>query len=201
MTETELIIDLYDLLSDSAAKFEAADLQRHVATALIDLARVAPLIKRDSLTLVADQAAYTAPSDMHHLIGTVWGVLSRRQCKPWNNDWPGRLPDAASRPGLIVLTPAPTAAQIASLGAEYPYDYAAHYVLSSAAADSSVPDRLKPALLYRAAAEAMLELATRGVAKPVALGGSANGISMPRNGHPAALSKDLMFRFRESAAA
>lgn len=199
MDKTGLIIDLHDILMDAADKFENEDLSRILDMAARDLSTVAPLVKRASLTLVADQSVYAAPADMRRLLHSVWGVPETRRRKPWDDNWPGRLPDLAYIGGQIVLTPCPSAGQIASLGSTCEYDYSANYLLGDAAS-TNVPEHLKNALLYRATAQAMLELANRGVAKPVALGGSGNGISMPKNGHPAALAQDLLERYREAAA-
>ena len=184
-------------LNDAAQKFQEPDLDRHLGLAARDLSRVAPLVKRGTLTLVADQDAYTAPADIVAALSPVWGVKEKQTTNPWEDTYPGRLPRLSLEAGQLYLTPAPTTAQISLLGSSYAYRYSATYVIGDTDAGTNIPDRLQDALLIRAAAQAMQELAHRGITKPVALGGSGNSQSMPRNGHPAALAQDLLKLFED----
>ena len=71
--------------------------------------------------------------------------------------------------------------------------------LSDTAANTTILAGDRELLLLRGQAEAMRELAMRGVAKPVQL---RDGLGMgPRNAHPAALYDALLCEFRERAAA
>lgn len=200
MNRTDLTTELTAALGDASSKL-SSDLDRLLDTAVRDLMRVAPRTVRGSFTVVADQDAYTAPGDIERILMTIWGKAELcGRIKPWDDNWPGKLPDLSLEDGQLYLTPAPTAFQINVLGSDYEYRYVAAYTLGDTEEATNIPERLHNALIVRAVAEGMFTLAHSGINKPVALGGSGNGLSMPKNGHPAALAADLMALFKEMAA-
>lgn len=193
---------LATLLGDSADKFQPLDLDLLLDLAAIDLTRVKPRVVSATVTLTADESFYAAPSDMVKPIILDWGAADLLSKKPWNADWPGRLPRLTSLniDGVkkLMLAPAPTQAQINLLGTEAAYRYAARYTIGDTDAETNITEDDEPLLLTRALAEAMLALAARGIAKPVTLGGRA-AVSVPRNGTPAALAQQLMDHFEGMA--
>lgn len=205
LTLTALVADLKASLQDSAVRFTAAadgDFKRHLAMAASDLGRVRPRTLKGSLSLVAGQAAYSAPDDLDTPRHSTWGDQFRAAHKPWDASYPGTPPrlSIAEEGGTfkLWLAPAPTAAQIAAFGSDYPYFYLARHALSDTPGATTVPDADRGLLLLRAQAEAMKELAVRNISKPVQL---RDGLqSAPKNGTPAALYAQLMDDFERLAA-
>lgn len=202
MSIDALVLDLKAMLMDSAQRFEPSDFQRQMDTAALDLPRVSPRVVQGTLTLEADLGYYPAPADLLAPIALDWGRAERLQCKPWNADWPGQLPRlsllSVNGERQVLLTPPPTARQITQLGSAAAYRYSASYTIGDQATDTTVNPRDRHLLLTRALAEAMQDLASRGVSKPVTLGGKA-GLSVPKNGAPAELARQLMERFEAMA--
>jgi len=202
MSQADLVADLKASLQDAADVFTAAndaDFIRHLDSAALGLARHRPRTLLGSLVLMADQSAYAAPDDFHAYKASLWGDVRLR---PWEKAWPGRLPDlrVAEMAGSLQLhlIPAPTAAQIAVLGADYRFYYYARHLVGVAAADTTVRAADRGLLLLRAQAEAMKELAMRNIKKPVQL---RDGISSsPRNGTPSYLYEALLDQFEKEAA-
>ncbi|HHJ11819.1 MAG TPA: hypothetical protein ENK00_01455 [Chromatiales bacterium] len=206
MSQSDLVGDLKAMLMDAANKFTAAadaDFQRHLDLAALDLGRFRPRTLVGTLTLVADQSNYPAPSGLLRPKFPLWGTAEKRARRPWDGNWPGRLPrltlveNAGTRE--LWLSPPPTAAQIADLGATYTYYYFAGHVIDMDAAKTSVQPGDRHLLLVRAAAEALQELANNGVTKPVQLGNAGVG-SMPKNGTPGALADSLLKHYEAMAA-
>jgi hypothetical protein len=203
MKKSEASANLKAVLRESGDKFEPAEIERFINAALSDLGRVKPLQLLGELTLVADQALYAAPADLVAPLYSNWGKAELNSHKPWNRDWPGRLP----RLGMVVqsdvrmleLDPAPTQGQLDLIGSTYVYHYRGSYALGDTEATTTVPADLDQALLVRAAAEAMLSLAMGGVTKPVLLGKAGVG-GMPKNGAPAYLADELIKLFERLTA-
>jgi hypothetical protein len=199
MARADLILSLQGLLQDALSSFEEPEeaLTRHLDAALLDLARTRPRLRRAELSLVADQSNYSAPADFVHFHRLLWGADCAAQ--PWDPHHPGRLPRVATAQGLagleLILTPAPSAKQIGLLGAVCPYQYAASYAIGEQAAATTVRASDRDLLLLRAAAEGLQEIALNQANKPVRLGDGFG--SMPRNGTAAALSEQLLRRYRE----
>ena len=206
MSLPDLVESLRGMLMSAAEKFhsqDGSDFERHLEIAARDLARVRRRTLTGSLTLVADQANYSAPADILEPKIPLWGTQQRRARKPWNSNWLGRLPtlrlvENAGNQELW-LDPAPTAAQIADLGSTYDYFYFANHVLGTDPAQTTVSARDRPLLIIRAAAHSLQELANNNYSKPVTLGDGGVG-SMPKNGTAAALSQSLMSLFERMAA-
>lgn len=197
LSRAALVADLKASLQDAASVFTAAadgDFVRHLDKAALDLGRRRPRTLLGAVTLVADQAAYAAPADLLAFKVDTWG---RHEVQPWEDHYPGRLPQvrAVELAGAMVLSfsPAPTARQIAILGAEFGFYYQAGHEIGDAEADTTVPAGDRGVLLLRAQAEACRELAMRGMTKPVTLRDGHSGT--PRNSTPAALWQALMDEF------
>jgi len=149
------------------------------------------------LTLQSGVDSYDAPADLIDVKFSQWAGSLSSAPKPWEFK-PGKLP----RPSLyeeggvnkILLNPAPTAYQIANLGAEYPLFYYSAYSIGATEAETNIPAKYRDLLLIRATVQALMELANMGVAKPVALGNGGVG-SMPKNGMPAALATSWLSIF------
>ncbi|MGE0358658.1 MAG: hypothetical protein AB7P08_17280 [Burkholderiales bacterium] len=206
MSETDLVADLKASLQDAATVFFAgpdADFKRHLAVAALDFARIRPRTLVGSLTLVADQSEYAElPADFYLFKSSLWGVSPAPAARPWDTNWHGRLPDVfqVETGGVAGLSvrPAPTAAQIAALGATFRYYYAArHAIHESDGAQTTIRAGDRGLLILRAQAEAMRELTFRNIFKPVQV---LQGMSStPRNGTPAALFRALIEEFEAAA--
>lgn len=206
MSQADLVADLKAILMDAAGKFTAAtdgDFKRHLDLAALDMGRVRPRTRVGEVTLVADQPNYPAPADLLQTKIPLWGTTEKARYKMWDAEWPGRLPrltvvehDGARE---LWLSPSPSAAQITRLGSAYKFYYLAGHAVGELAADTTVQPGDRHLLLLRATVQALQELASNGIFKPVQLGSAGVG-SMPKNGTPAALSEQLMKQFWELAA-
>lgn len=205
MSAADLVADLKASLHDAADVFTAAldaDFLRHLDLAARDLGRFRRRTLMDTLTLVADVDVYAAPADLASLKSHLWGIAPTAARKPWEKGHPGRLPDMRETEvaGVqsIVLSPPPSASQIAMLGSEFRYYYFARHSIGTLAADTTVKLSDRGLLLLRAQAEAMKEMAMRNLKKPVQM---RDGLaSAPRNGTPASLFQALMDQFEREAA-
>ena len=203
MNRTDLVFSLQSMLMDSKDRFDDPDdFDRQLDAAAADLSRVRPRIISAELTLTADTSFYVAPSDLIAPIALDWGADELRRRLPWNTNWVGHIPRLSiltvSGVKNLMLTPSPTANQVTLLGATAPYRYSGRYTIGDEAADTTVEERDRPLLLLRALAEAMQDLASRGVSKPVTLGGKA-GLRVPKNGAPSDLAEQLLARFETMA--
>lgn len=205
MSIEDLKQDLRAMLGDAADKFQApadGDFARHLQVAAHDLGRVRPRTLLGSITLTADQPNYAAPADLVRPKQGLWGLQERHRYRPWDAQWPGRLPrmivveNAGTRE--LWLDPAPSAVQIAALGATYQFYYYAAHQVAEDEAQTTVRPADRELLLIRACAQAALELANRGVVKPVQFAKAMGNV--PNNSTPVALHKALMEQFERMAA-
>lgn len=176
MTLGALAVDLEAMLGSAARHFTAGpahELPRLVRSAAAMLAERRPHRRAASLTLVALTSDYTAPADLRAIVRWTWGDAEAAATRPWEDAWPGRLPVPTLAEGLsgrvIRLGPAPTAGQIAQLGADWPYLYTADHLVSDAAGATTVPERDRDLLLQAAVICALKEMAASAVASPVQL--------------------------------
>lgn len=206
MSEADLVTDFKAMLNDAAEVFVAAadaDFKRHLAGAALDFGRIRRRTLVGTFTLIADKYNYPAPADMLWPKFALWGVAEKRGIKPYDREYPGRLPrlhlvEDPTAGRELHLDPAPSAAQIAQFGASYRYYYYAGHQISATAAQTTIQPADRDLLLLRAAAEAMKELALRNSKKPVQLRDGLN--SAPKNSTPAALADWLLKEFSRRAA-
>lgn len=199
MARGALVTDLKASLLDAARAFAApddADFLRHLDRAAAALAARRPRTLAGVLTLEADRPNYPAPADMWRYKTTSWGSSYRGN--PWDRTWPGRLPQVREIDGELWLMPAPTAHQVAMLGANFPFFYYARHVLGEDAAQTTVSDGDRGLLLLGAQAEAMRELAMRDSVRTASLRDGFSG--QMRNNTPAALAQWLAAEFERRAA-
>lgn len=206
MSQADLVADLQSSLMDCKSMFTAAnsaDFIRQLNAAADDLSRIVPEYNRGSIDLVADQDLYAAPADLKSVDRLVWGQ-KERSLNPWDPCYvrPRLLPklSTVTQAGVLMLelTPAPGTLLIQRLGAAMPFTYLRLFTIDPVAANTTVPALRRSLLLLRAQAEAMKELANRGVAKPVQLrDGMTQG---PKNGTPAALYDQFMRECERQAA-
>lgn len=207
MSKADLVADLKASLQSAADVFVAendADFNRHIDAAAMDMGRFRRRTLLGEITVIADQTSYAAPNDLIAFKSALWG--NERITKPWESNWPGRLPDVSLAESLgnvandydLLLIPAPTAHQISVLGSSFKFYYYAGHAVGANAADTTIKLIDRGLLLLRAQAEAMKEMAMRNLGKPVQMrDGISNG---PRNGTPAALYGQLMESFERLAA-
>jgi len=192
MSRADLRTDLKDSLHDAHSMLaDPADYDRCLNVAASDLGRWKPRTLAGTIALVANQSEYAAPADFQSFKMALWGRSST--AKPWDNDYPGKLPSVHHADGILLMVPAPSAQQIAILGASYRYFYFAGISIDDVAANTTVPADQRDILLLRAQAEACKELAMRGIGKPVQLRDGLNTIT--RNGTPSHLYHELMAEF------
>lgn len=194
-----LVGDLKASLIDSASAFRApddADFRRHIERAADAFAQLRPRTEVGEILLVADEPAYAAPDDMWRFKSALWGV---RRAHPWEPSWPGRLPDVREADGMLWLTPAPTAHQVAVLGASYRFFYYARHEITEDGSGTTLGLADRSLLLLRAQAEAMRELAMRDAVRPVTARDGFSG--QPRTGTPGYLAEQFMREFERRARA
>lgn len=199
MALAELVFDLKASIMDGASAFRApddADFVRHVRLAGHALAQARPRTAVASITLAAGQPNYPAPADLWLYKSALWGTL---RAQPWDKAWPGRLPEVRTVAGELWFTPAPSAHQVAVLGAEFTFYYYALHLVAADAAETTVPEGERDLLLVRAQAEAMRELAMRDSVRPTAARDGFSGL--PRSGLPSALYREFLAEFDRRAAA
>lgn len=196
MSLADLVADLKSSLHDAADVFTVendGDFVRMLGTAALELSRVRPLQKQGSMTLVADVAVYDAPAGACGLRSHLWGISPVRAKKAWETGYPGRLPCATINGNYLMLDQPPTAQQIALLGAEFRFYYYALHVIGTASADTTINPEDRGLLLLRAQAEAMREMAMRGLTRPVHMRDGMS--SQTRNGTPASLMTVMLDEF------
>lgn len=204
MSRADLVADLKASLHDAADVFTAdadADFSRMLDVSALDLGRYRPQILNGSIALTAGTDLYDAPAGMVSFSRELWSP--GRVPAPWEAGYPGPLPriSMVGTPGArkLLFSPAPTAAHIAALGAVFAFVYLAAHAIDDDAADTTIPPELRHALLLRAQAEAMREMAMRNTGKSqVRVDGGGSGT--PRNGTPAALFSVLMEEFKAALA-
>lgn len=202
---SDLVEDLRGILMTAGDKFDADGIAfaRHLELAALDLGRFRRRTLAASLTLVADQDTYAAPTNFVEFKITTWGDRQRACRTPWQDNYPGSPPrirvSQTAQNGLqLHLLPAPTAAQIADLGATFPFFYYAGHAVHDDPAATTVRPSDRHLLLIRAAAAALQELAHRGSTQPVKLGDGFG--AMAKNGTPAALASEALDLFERMAA-
>lgn len=191
MSRADLRADLKGSLHDAGSVLaDPDDFDRCLNVAADALGEALPRTLASTLSLVAGQSEYAAPADLLGFKASTWG---HNGAKPWEAHWPGRLPRVEVQDSILLLTPAPTAAQIGLLGATFRFFYFAGYTVADDAANTTVPPIRRGLLLLRAQAEACRELALRNVAKPVSM---RDGMSnQPRNGTPTHLFETMLREF------
>ena len=208
MSEDDLMESLEDMLGKSlTGKFKTTEqpngnIKSHLAVAAEDMGRFHALSLYASLTLESDKHDYLCPTDLLWPSRSMWGDKERHERKPWDSNWPGRRPRLQvvemSGTRVLFLDPAPTAAQIADLGATYNYMYRAAHIIDSDADKTTIQPGQRNLLLIRALSQSLTVLANMGVGIPVQLGDGVG--SMAKNGTPAALAKQALDLFEEMAA-
>lgn len=186
------------LLNAAEAFTDPADFDRHLDRAASDLSRRRPLRLTASLTLKANQAAYTpVPDDLVRPVFTRWANSERIDRPPWAKKHPPPRPritlvnEGGTRE--LRVTPVPTATELATFGDTLQYDYEARYTIGESDADTTVKPEDRWLLLLRAQAEAMGELAMKNVDRPVRVG--TEGGSQSANATPAGLRERFMKEF------
>lgn len=207
LTLADVLPDYKASLNDAATTFRGidadaeADFKRHLRTALVAVSRE----KRQrtclgEFTVTAEVADYPAPDAVLMPKLQAW---STRYVPAWdapNEPLPTiRLVEVADA-RTLVLSPAPSARQIACYGSTFRYYYLALHQLTDDAGTSTLQSSDLPLLILRAQVEAMRELAFRGYGKPVTLraGSGAAGSMMTRNQTPAALYDLLLDEYRNA---
>jgi hypothetical protein len=202
LSKADLLIDYKASLQACASVFIAAndvDFNRHLDAAAADMWRVRPRTMLGTMLLTTGQFNYPAPADLLLFKADLWSIAAKG-IKPWDKNFPGKLPDiqvcmnGAVRE--IHLLPAPTSLQITVLGSTFKFYYFAAHSIGTLATDTTILPGDRNLLILRAQAEAMKEMSMRNIAKPVAM---RDGLSQStRNGTPQYLFEQLMKMFEEA---
>lgn len=188
LSYSDLLADHKAALGNASSKFKLADdadYKRHLNNAALALSRIRRRTLVDTLSLVAGQTDYAAPTDLIATKVSTWG---QGKLQPWE---PGyrRLPRITLFEGdtgvMINLHPAPTGAQISMFGSDYPYFYLAAHHVDEDPTKTTFKTADRDVFLLFALIAAMTELAAMGVTEPIQLHRGMG--SMPANGTPSAL--------------
>lgn len=206
LTLDQLLPDYKASLLDAASVFKGtqddpdADFKRHLATAARALARdKRPRTLLVSVPLQIGVADYDVlPDDFLLPKASDWGVFDG---PIWNRPRdPLPVPHVRESDGdkrILVLSPAPTCAQINAYGAAYRLTYLATHQITDDAATSTVRDSDRDLLLLRALIEAVTEMVNRNLHKPVQLSPGAG--TAAANSTPAGWREALLKQYREAA--
>lgn len=191
MSRADLAAGLKLLWGDAAAYWTLpadADYVRHLAAALHGFGSAFPRRVAATLTLLAGTGDYALPADFVGLFALERGRQERNRWRPWDAQWPGRLPTAqvVTVAGVQTLrvSPTPAVGDITSLGSAFPYVYQAQHTIGELAADTTVPESQRESLLLHGMAAGLQELAVRNVLKPIQLHRGMG--SVPANSTPQA---------------
>lgn len=204
LTVTALLADFKASLQDASGFFTAAndaDFIRHlnVAARAVALGKISRTLI-GSITVQAGVSEYAAPADLLLPKAGFW----TRQAVDVTDipSTPNPVLSLAELDGnaVLVLSPAPTAAQIAIYGSTYGFYYFGQHALTDSAATSTLPERALNLVMLRAQAEACRELALRQLTKPVSLRAGGGSTAQTRNMTPSALFESLMAEFLRTAA-
>lgn len=204
MSRDDLVADLKASLHDAANVFTAAadaDYDRLFSVAARDLGRYRPLLLPGAIALTPDVLAYAAPADLIYFGHETWST--GRLPQPWERAYPGPVPrvSVVGAPGArqLIFSPAPSALLLAVLGATFGFIYHAAHGIGTNAVDTTVSAADRGALILRAQAEAMREMAIRNTGKPITRIDSGF-FGTPRNGTPSHLFTMLMDEFKGALA-
>jgi hypothetical protein len=169
--ETLIALHKAQLGAEAVKLFPAAadaDFVRHLDLGAKQFTKKRQILKRASITLIANQAIYAAPVDMDVFSRHEWGAGALTQFSPWDPAWPGPFPEVqiqvnADAEMELVFSPPPTELQLALLGSEFFFWYYAKITTLS------VRSQDEPLLLLAALIEAVRELSTRNVVSPIQL--------------------------------
>lgn len=188
LSQADLLADHKAVLSNASGKFAApedGDYKRHLNNAALALSRFRRRTLVATLTLVAEQADYDAPTDIVATKVSDWG---QGKLLFWDVHY-ARLPRLSlfeGESGLKVhLNPAPTSTQISLFGRHYAYFYLAAHAVGESSAQTTFNASDRDLFLLLALIEAMKELAAKNVIQPIQLHKGMGG--MPANSTPSAL--------------
>jgi len=197
MTLDELIADHRAQLGKVAARFTAADdadFVRHLRNGAGRLTAKCPRWVSGTLTLVAGQSDYAAPTDLLGVACTDWGKEHRRQV--WDDDYlgmtPYMLPIEVDGVAMLRLVPGPTTAQLAVWGGTLTYRYLASHQITADRVTFS--DLQRPLVLLAALIEAMRDLAADTTVVQLQKGLSG----LPTAGTPAYLYEKLSLELAQA---
>ena len=199
MNRTDLLKAYSESLLDSQRAFKAVDFERHMDTALRELAQFRPRRVLAELNAMPMQREYECPVDLIQVLATHFGRAEKAQRQPWDAGYPTqRLPDVtvqyrADGSRYLQVFPAPSYQLMVQIGAVVGYEYsAAHIVTEEVCTLTEVDVQLA---ILRAQAEAMRELAMRNSTQPTQIKDSLT--NTPANGTPSYLYTLLMNEFYE----
>ena len=197
MNRPDLLKAYSDSLLDSQRAFKAEDFERHMDTALRDLAQFRPHRVLAELNAMPMQREYECPADLIEVLATHYGRAEKAQRQPWDAGYPTqRLPEVtvqyrADGSRYLQVFPAPSYQLLAQIGTVVGYEYSAGHVVTDSY--SSLTPVLVHLAILRAQAEAMRELAMRNSSMPTQVKDSLT--NTPANGTPSYLYQLLMDEF------
>lgn len=207
LSRADLILSVQNALGDARGVFvdpDGEDIGDLLDIAAADLGRVRPLQRRGTVSVVAGQSEYpgAVPGDLVCVRRVLWGIAERASRQPWDPDYPPPAPclsvyDDGAGARVLMVSPAPSARQVALLGSACGYLYQAAYRVADSAAQTTVAPGDRHLLVLRTVAEALAVIARHHVNRPVKLGAGLG--SVPANGSAAALSAAALAQFERQA--
>ena len=197
MNRIDLLKAYSDSLLDSQRAFKTEDFERHMGTALRELAQFRPRRVLAELNAMPMQREYECPADLIKVLATHYGRAEKAQRQPWDAGYPTqRLPEVtvqyrADGSRYLQVFPAPSYQLLAQIGTVVGYEYSAGHVVTDSY--SSLTPVLVHLAILRAQAEAMRELAMRNSSMPTQVKDSLT--NTPANGTPSYLYTLLMNEF------
>ena len=197
MNRPNLLKAYSESLLDSQRAFKAEDFERHMDTALRELAQFRPRRVLAELNSMPMQREYECPADLIEVLATHYGRAEKAQRQPWDAGYPTqRLPEVtvqyrADGSRYLQVFPAPSYQLLAQIGTVVGYEYSAGHVVTDSY--SSLTPVLVHLAILRAQAEAMRELAMRNSSMPTQVKDSLT--NTPANGTPSYLYQLLMDEF------
>ena len=165
MTRADLLKVYAESLLDSQRAFKSEDFERHMDTALRELAQFRPRRVLAELNSMPMQREYECPADLIEVLATHYGRAEKAQRQPWDAGYPTqRLPEVtvqyrADGSRYLQVFPAPSYQLLAQIGTVVGYEYSAGHVVTDSY--SSLTPVLVHLAILRAQAEAMAALSAR----------------------------------------
>jgi len=212
LTAAELLPDYQASLSDAAGVFGddtttptlEQNLTRHLKVAALALSvdGKRPLVKSAEFTVVAGTARYAeVPDDLVVPRANLWPTYAAQSLQPWEQPiepLPAIYKITTAAGDVLMLSPAPTCAQVRAYGSTFGYTYLAAHAVTDDADTSTLLVTDKNLVILRAQVEAMREMAFRNIHKPVNLK-AAGGGAVSSNMQPSALYEKLLEEYRSAA--
>ena len=204
MKKTDITLALKDSLRESANQLDDK-FEEILLASVDDYSRHKPLTGIATMTVVADQSVYDAPSDLLSFKSHDWGRAHRKRRDPWNSPRVVPIPDVKVVPSSegtgyqLALNPVPSAEDLSVVGHSMQYFYVKKHLVSDLEPGedgaTTIPENDLALLLLRMQAEAMMHLSFKRVGKTSTRDPLTKMTN--RSGLPAELYRQLLNEFEK----